>query len=93
MEQLSAIRESDKRTLCRLAKEFGEDFLNFTKADRIRLYGADENILELFRENLLSYLREKGRMTEVEFGQNGEYNIDVGFFLGIGYFKGFGEEE
>ena len=65
MEQLFLINENDKRTLNRLAEEFGEDFTNLAKTDRIRLYGADENILELFRKNLLSYFREKSRDVKI----------------------------
>ena len=88
-----SIIESQEKTLERLAREFGDDFINFAKIDKIKLYGADGDILEFFKNKLLSYLEEKGRKTEIGFGRNGAYNIDVGFFLRLGYFEGFNEEE
>ena len=85
--------ESREKVLEILVREFGDDSINFAKTDSIRLYGADDGVLRVFRDKLLSYLKEKGKETEVEFGQNGTYNIDVGFFLRLGYFNGFREKE
>ncbi len=86
------MKEEKKKILEKLASEFGEDFMSFKGKRKIRLYGANDEILNFFREKLASYLKEKGRRVPVKLGQRGDYNIDVGFFLRIGYFKGFNEQ-
>jgi len=81
----------DKKTLKRLALEFAEDLTsNYRK--EVHLYGAEERILSFFGEELRSCLKEKGRKIDIGFGENGVYNINVGFFLNAGYFKGLNKD-
>ena len=92
MEDLNLeIKESDKRTLGRLALEFGDDFLN-SKHREIGLYGTDEKILSFLKNAIGEYLNENGEDVFIKFGRNGAYNIDVGFFLHTGYFRGINKD-
>jgi len=77
----------NEKILERLAEEFGEDFLKVNAGGIIGLYGTDENILTLFKNKLMDYFLLTGKKVPVVVGE-GSYNIDVEFFLRIGYFKG-----
>jgi len=84
--------ERNKRVLERLAEEFGEDFLKVNKGSGIiGLYGTDENILAIFESKLRDYFLLTGKRVPVVVGE-GFYNIDVGFFLHAGYFRGINKD-
>lgn len=76
----------------RLAEEFGEDFLSKDRNGKtIGLYGTDENILAIFENKLRDYFLLTGKRVPVVVGE-GFYNIDVGFFLHAGYFRGINKD-
>ena len=83
---LEVIKEDDKRILERLAIDFAKDLTNSHRRE-VHLYGAEKGVLSFFREKLDLCGREKGRKIEIGFGEDGPYNIDVGYFLKRGYFQ------
>ena len=93
--ELEAIKEEDKKTLGRLAIEFGDHFLKECSEDKniIGLYGIyDCEILNFFEGELKSYLLEKGKSVKIMQNNSAQYSIDVGFFLKKGYFKGMNKD-
>lgn len=92
MEDLNFnIEEKNKKILSRLVTDFGEDLLNGWH-ENITLYGTDREILCFFRNGIKNYLDEKGKRVSIDFERRGQYNIDVGFFLRAGYFKGINKD-
>ena len=80
--------ERNKKILERLAEEFGENFLKINRnGGIIGLYGADENIINFFKKRLKDFFLSREKRIPIVVG-NASYNIDVGFFLHIGYFEG-----
>ena len=83
------LKKGEEKKLENLAVEFSDDFLKQKyKHDKINLYGANKEDLILFRHEMQRIILEKHKKVLIELGGNGSYNIDVGFFLKIGYFKG-----
>ena len=89
--ELEIIKKEDKETLDKLAREFSDNISNNSNGNHkvIGLYGTeDKRVLNFFKSRLRNYLLEKGRDIQIMFGKETPYNIDVGFFLGVGYFNG-----
>ena len=92
--ELGKVEENDKKTLVGLAMEFGEDFLSIREDKKtIGIYGINNcDVLDFFQEKLESYFEGRGKNVKVV--QNGLelYNIDVGFFLNVGYYEGLNKD-
>jgi hypothetical protein len=90
--EIKSLKESEKKILKNLAVEFSDDFLkqnNSNGRNQINLYGAHNcEILDFFEGELKSCLLEKGKNIKIRQNESVPYNIDVGFFLNAGYFKG-----
>ena len=91
---LELLKEDDKKTLGRLAVEFGDHFLDGCNGNEkiICLYGANRKILNFFKKQLRVYLLEDKKKDVPVVFREGSYDIDVGFFLRTGYFKGLNDE-
>lgn len=65
-----------------LAVELGNSFLSApgNSGQVISLYGQTPEVLDVLRECMEAYFREKGKEVMVQVGREG-YSIDVGFFV------------
>ena len=87
--ELGKVEENDKKTLVGLAMEFGEDFLSIREDNKaIGIYGINNcDVLDFFQEELESYFEGRGKNIKVVQNKLELYNIDVGFFLNVGYYE------
>lgn len=79
------VRKRDKKTLSRLAIEFGEDFLKRNQNGSIRivgLYGASNIVLGHLKKLFENYFLEKEERVQIIFGE-APYKLNVGHFLQV----------